>query len=82
MHDNERRKGPDLGQRILQLCSILAWLLFLVAMVLFHFARPEVQFGLLTFWGSRYARAGINPWETGFCLPCGAAVFWRSSPYW
>lgn len=37
----ERRKGPSLFDRLLNFVNLGAWAVFVVALVLFHYARPE-----------------------------------------
>ena len=46
----ERRQGPDLLQRSFFWLALACWGLFLVAMSAFHYARPEVEYGLLRYW--------------------------------
>jgi len=45
----ERRTGPDLLQRSFLWLAISCWGLFLVAMLAFHYARPEVEYGMLRY---------------------------------
>ncbi|MFM2476160.1 hypothetical protein [Celerinatantimonas sp. MCCC 1A17872] len=47
----DRRKGPDHLQRWLGALTILCWLLFLVALIVFHYARPQINYGYLEFKG-------------------------------
>ena len=47
----ERRKGPDLLCRAFAWLAISAWLIFLLALVLAHYARPEMDTGLVRYWG-------------------------------
>ena len=46
----ERRQEPDLLQRSFFWLALACWGLFLVAMLAFHYARPEVEYGLLRYW--------------------------------
>ncbi len=48
---NERRKGPDLLCRTVAWLAIAAWLLFLLALVVAHYASPELDTGLVRYWG-------------------------------
>lgn len=47
----ERRQGPDLICRAFSWLAISGWFLFLLAMVLAHYARPEMDTGLVRYWG-------------------------------
>lgn len=48
---NERRSGPDLLCRAFAWLAIFAWLLFVLALVVAHYARPEMDTGLVRYWG-------------------------------
>ncbi|MAZ66877.1 MAG: hypothetical protein CMF25_07180 [Kangiellaceae bacterium] len=39
----DRRKGPDFLTKAIKFASILSWLLFIAALVAFHYARPELE---------------------------------------
>lgn len=47
----ERRKGPDWVSLSLSWYAVTAWLLFIVCLVIVHFARPEYNTGLVRYWG-------------------------------
>ncbi|MCH8538014.1 MAG: hypothetical protein LAT66_09620 [Alkalimonas sp.] len=47
---NDRRQGPDFIRRLFSWLAILAWLVFIVAIVLVHYARPELDTGLVRYW--------------------------------
>lgn len=47
----ERRRGADLLCRAFGRLAIIAWLLFLLALVMAHYARPEMDTGLVRYWG-------------------------------
>ncbi|KKO46452.1 hypothetical protein WG68_03770 [Arsukibacterium ikkense] len=49
--DFERREGPDLLCRAFKYLAITAWLLFFVALVVSHYARPEMDSGLVRYLG-------------------------------
>ncbi|KKO50450.1 hypothetical protein VT06_00190 [Arsukibacterium sp. MJ3] len=49
--DFERRAGPDLLCRAFKYLAIIAWLLFFVALVLSHYARPDMDSGLVRYLG-------------------------------
>ncbi|MFM2480089.1 hypothetical protein [Celerinatantimonas sp. YJH-8] len=70
----DRRKGPDRLQRSLMWLTLSCWFLFLLALIFFHYARPEMQYGLYKYrdinvrenWDKTYL-----PWYLGllwFCL--------------
>ena len=47
----ERREGPDLLVRAFKYLAIIAWLLFFAALVVSHYARPEMDSGLVRYLG-------------------------------
>lgn len=47
----ERRQGPDWICRAFGWLAISGWLLFLLAMIIAHYARPEMNTGLVRYWG-------------------------------
>lgn len=47
---NDRRQGPDLVRRLFGGLAILAWLVFIAAIVVVHYARPELDTGLIRYW--------------------------------
>lgn len=47
----DRRRGPDLLQRSFLWLSLICWGLFLVMLLAYHFARPEIEYGLLRYLG-------------------------------
>ena len=47
----ERRYKADLLQRSFSWLALICWGLFLVAILAFHYARPEVEYGLLRYLG-------------------------------
>lgn len=49
--ERDRRRGPDLWVRLTQWLTLVCWGLLLVALALFHFARPEMDFGFLRYGG-------------------------------
>ena len=48
---NERRKGPDALCKAFAWLAIAAWCLFLLALIVAHYARPEMDTGLIRYWG-------------------------------
>jgi hypothetical protein len=45
----DRRIGPDRLQSSFRWLSLVSWGLFLIAMLVFHYARPEIEYGLLRY---------------------------------
>lgn len=39
----ERRKGPDWLTKFINALNLMAWLLFIAALLLFHLGRPEMK---------------------------------------
>ncbi|MBO9490553.1 hypothetical protein J7384_09270 [Endozoicomonas sp. G2_1] len=46
---NERRKAPDIWIYVSRFLAIFGWCLFIVAMVISHYAAPEENYGLLRY---------------------------------
>lgn len=58
----DRRRKPrrkDSFYRFVLSVNFVSWLLLVVALVVFHFARPEMVTGLQTYWGI----AGRETWS-------------------
>ncbi|MBT0587626.1 hypothetical protein [Alteromonas oceanisediminis] len=54
MSGRDRRELPRIQDRVYQVAvtlNILAWVALVAALVMFHFARPELVTGLQSFWG-------------------------------
>lgn len=47
----ERRKGPDALVKSMRWLSISAWLLFIICLVITHYASPDMDTGLVRYWG-------------------------------
>lgn len=50
----DRRKTPrteDTFYRVVLAINVVAWLVFLAAMIVFHYARPELVTGVQNYWG-------------------------------
>lgn len=47
---NDRRQGPDLVRQLFAWLAVLAWVLFILALLLVHYARPEMDTGLVRYW--------------------------------
>lgn len=48
---NERRQGPDILCRAFGWLAISGWLFFIAGLVLAHYASPELNTGLVRYWG-------------------------------
>lgn len=57
----DRRKGPDIWIYILRISVLFGWLLFVVAMVISHYASPETDFGLVRYHNIEDRRTWLNP---------------------
>lgn len=58
-----RRIAPRSGDKFYQLVNVLnllAWVIFVAAMVVFHYARPELISGVQAYWGVD----GREDWST------------------
>lgn len=47
----ERREGPDFLCRAFKYLAVIAWLLFFAALIVSHYARPEMDSGLVRYLG-------------------------------
>ncbi|MCS4309161.1 hypothetical protein M2404_003524 [Rheinheimera pacifica] len=47
----ERRHGPDILCRALGWLAITGWILFIAGLVVAHYASPELDTGLVRYWG-------------------------------
>ena len=47
----DRRRKPDLLQRSFFWLALISWGLFLLAILAFNYARPELEYGLLRYLG-------------------------------
>lgn len=63
---NRRRipKHEDVLYRIVVAGNVLVWLIFLGALAVFHYARPEQISGVQRFWGI----AGREEWHPGLTM--------------
>ena len=79
----DRRKMPrrqDAFYKLVQGLNIFAWVVFVAALIVFHYARPELISGLQQFWGVE----GRSEWSEslsiylfvllGICLSLAGAV--------
>lgn len=47
----ERRHGPDWVCRVFNWLAVLGWLLFIACLIVAHYASPEMDTGLVRYWG-------------------------------
>lgn len=47
----ERRSKSPMRQNVLHALSIIAWFFFLLALIMFHYARPELEYGIIRYFG-------------------------------
>lgn len=52
----DRRRGNDWRIRFLRVSALASWLLYVVCLVLFHFARPEFNSGVARYYGLQVRR--------------------------
>ena len=50
----ERRKNKDSKLLIVHSISMLAWACFILALIVFHYARPEMEYGIIRYFGLDY----------------------------
>lgn len=52
MNADDRKNKPrkrDQLQRVLSGLTILCWIVFLIALIVFHYARPQIDYGFLKY---------------------------------
>lgn len=63
--EHERREGPDLICRLFSWLALIGWMLFIVCLVLTHYASPEMDSGLVRYWDidiRTYWRPRLTAW--------------------
>jgi hypothetical protein len=45
----KRRNKPDLVIKFVYCLNILSWISFIAALVMFHYARPELEYGIVKY---------------------------------
>ena len=61
----ERRQGPDLVHRLFTWLAIVGWLVFMVCLIITHYASPEMDSGLVRYWHidiRTYWRPTLTAW--------------------
>lgn len=69
----ERRTGPDLVCRLFAWLAIAGWLLFLLSLIITHYASPEMDSGLVRYWHidiRTYWRPKLTVWLTWLLWGC------------
>ncbi|MBC3764311.1 hypothetical protein H8B19_00335 [Neptunicella marina] len=71
----DRRSGRDFLYRAMVGINIFAWLIFVIVMCMFHFARPELETGFGRFLNV-YSRTSWNSYLVNwmFLLLCGCVL--------
>jgi len=47
----KRSNKPDLIAKFIMGLNILSWLVFVAALIIFHYARPEIEYGIVKYFG-------------------------------
>lgn len=47
----KRSNKPDLIAKFIMGLNILSWLVFVAALIMFHYARPEIEYGIVKYFG-------------------------------
>ena len=71
--EDQREKRKDFFFRLLQISSLVGWILFFLAAIVFHFARPELETGVQRFWGMETRSewdATLLPWLLALLVVC------------
>lgn len=50
----ERRSKSPIRTNVLHALSVIAWFFFLLALIMFHYARPELEYGIVRYFGLPY----------------------------
>lgn len=45
----DRRSGPDWISKMINVCNVLSWGIFVISLAIFHYARPELNNIILEF---------------------------------
>ncbi|MCO4798113.1 MAG: hypothetical protein KC484_02780 [Colwelliaceae bacterium] len=57
----ERRKSEDLWLKVIRIFTILAWLIFTVALVVSYYAAPETNYGVLRYHNISIRKFWLTP---------------------
>jgi len=49
-----RQKNKRIQQLVIHALSITAWFFFILALIMFHYARPELEYGVIRYFGMEY----------------------------
>ncbi|GHF91772.1 hypothetical protein [Thalassotalea marina] len=61
----ERRKEDDVWLKALRVTTILAWLVFAIALIISYYAAPEANYGVLRYKGIEVRQFWLTP-MTGY----------------
>lgn len=73
LNKTDRRKNPDAKVRVLFWLSVLAWTCFIVALVVYHYGRPELDYGVFRYKGITVRgnwMPGLRSWFEGLLAVC------------
>ncbi|PAJ73652.1 hypothetical protein CJF42_14645 [Pseudoalteromonas sp. NBT06-2] len=56
----KRSNKPDLLLKFVFGLNILSWFIFIAALVMFHFARPEIEYGIVRYFGLSVRKAWLS----------------------
>lgn len=60
----ERRSEDDFWVKIARILAVIAWSLFIVALIVSHYAAPETDFGLVRYHDLEVRKFWIKPLTT------------------
>jgi len=56
----KRSNKPDLIMKCIFGLNILSWVVFIAALILFHYARPEIEYGIVRYFGLSVREAWLS----------------------
>lgn len=72
-HKHSHQHGVSKRVRILAWTSIISWSLLIVALIVFHYGRPELEYGVLNYFGIEVRRTWLPEyflWYIGLLSSC------------
>ncbi|GEM_PF-2618494 len=68
--ENDRRKRSDWVNRLLTIASVIAWLSLILALIWFHYARPDLIPGYATYKGieDKFRDEWLENWTNALTL--------------
>lgn len=55
----KRSNKPDLITKLILGLNILSWLAFVAALIMFHYARPEIEYGIVKYFSLEVREAWL-----------------------